>query len=69
MEEINKRIYYLHSQIDLLLKWSTTLNDEQKMRADNFSKIYGSSTLSWFNISMAKNCQNGRDQARKTCSW
>lgn len=30
MEEINKRIYYLHSQIDLLLKWSTTLNDEQK---------------------------------------
>lgn len=30
MEEINKRIYYLHSQIDHLLKWSTTLNDEQK---------------------------------------
>ena len=47
MEEINKRIYYLHSQIDLL--------------PNNFSKIYGSSTLSCFSISMAKNCQNGLD--------
>ena len=30
MEELNKRIYYLHSQIDLLLKWSNTMKAEQK---------------------------------------
>ena len=30
MEELNKRNYYLHSQINLLLKWSITMRAEQK---------------------------------------
>ena len=30
MEELNKRNYYLHSQINLLLKWSNTMRAEQK---------------------------------------
>ena len=30
MEELNKRNYYLHPQINLLLKWSITMRAEQK---------------------------------------